>query len=435
MTRVGGRWTGRFLVVGLVIAFITTALPAPAEAAHSWKGYHWAREGDPVLVPLGDNVSSAWDSYLVQADADWTADGGYPDVLDTTIVAGASNPKQCAPAAGRVEVCNYRYGQTGWLGVATVWATEGHITQATVKLNDTYFAMKAYNTPGWRTLVTCQEVGHTFGLHHQDENQTNANLGSCMDYTTDPDGTKADQLSNEHPNAHDYEQLNSSHDHTDSSSTLTSSTAQTAGRSGQELPDPAGPERGGVSVFETDLGQGNRALQFVIWADANVIGAAHADANAPIADPATDQESFPVDGETHDHEDGEDHDTDADGLTDADETAVYGTDLGAFDTDGDGAGDGDEVVAGTDPLTADGAAAALDANTGFAVGTSVVTNDAVNLRAAASRQAEVVTELAAGTTLTVTGAAEEGQGLVWVPVATSDGTLAGYVAADFLTLA
>ncbi len=128
-------------------------------------------------------------------------------------------------------------------------------------------------------------------------------------------------------------------------------------------------------------------------------------------------------------------DTDADGLTDANETEVYGTDPANADSDADGALDGDEVLAGTDPLTADAAAAAPAAGTGFDVGSSVVTNDAVNLRAAASRQADVVTELAAGTPLTVTGPTEEGQGLVWVPVATSDGTLTGYVAADFLTLA
>jgi hypothetical protein len=39
----------------------------------------------------------------------------------------------------------------------------------------------------------CQEVGHTFGLDHQDENFNNTNLGTCMDYTNDPS-------TNQHPN-------------------------------------------------------------------------------------------------------------------------------------------------------------------------------------------------------------------------------------------
>ncbi|MGC4189885.1 MAG: CAP domain-containing protein [Thermomicrobiales bacterium] len=43
-------------------------------------------------------------------------------------------------------------------------------------------------------------------------------------------------------------------------------------------------------------------------------------------------------------------DTDGDGLYDADETDVYGTDPMKADTDGDGADDGQEVYSGTDPL-------------------------------------------------------------------------------------
>ena len=49
-------------------------------------------------------------------------------------------------------------------------------------------------------MVMCQEVGHDFGLDHQDENFNNPNLGTCMDYTNDPS-------TNQHPNAHDYEEL------------------------------------------------------------------------------------------------------------------------------------------------------------------------------------------------------------------------------------
>jgi hypothetical protein len=51
-------------------------------------------------------------------------------------------------------------------------------------------------------------------------------------------------------------------------------------------------------------------------------------------------------------------DTDGDGLTDSDETAVYGTDPTNPDSDGDGVSDGAEVAAGTNPLAAAAAAAA-----------------------------------------------------------------------------
>ncbi len=125
-------------------------------------------------------------------------------------------------------------------------------------------------------------------------------------------------------------------------------------------------------------------------------------------------------------------DSDGDGLSDADEIEISGTDPLTFDSDGDGVGDGDEVAAGTDPLAAGGSAGT---DGGVAVGATVVTTDVVNLRTGASPQAEIVMELAAGTLLTVTGEPEQAEGLAWVPVATPDGALAGYVAADFLAQA
>lgn len=49
-------------------------------------------------------------------------------------------------------------------------------------------------------------------------------------------------------------------------------------------------------------------------------------------------------------------DSDGDGLPDADEVGIYGTDPGSADSDGDGILDGAEVAAGTNPLVAEGAA-------------------------------------------------------------------------------
>jgi hypothetical protein len=72
---------------------------------------------------------------------------------------------------------NSRYGQNGWLGLAQIWVSGNHITQATTKVNETYFNMPQYDTPAWRRLVMCQEVAHDFGLDHQDETFDNPNLG------------------------------------------------------------------------------------------------------------------------------------------------------------------------------------------------------------------------------------------------------------------
>jgi hypothetical protein len=58
-------------------------------------------------------------------------------------------------------------------------------------------------------------------------------------------------------------------------------------------------------------------------------------------------------------------------------------------------------------------------------------SDLVNLRASASIEAEVITQLEPGTELTITGQSEEADEFTWWPVLAEDGT-EGYVADDFL---
>src|SRR5215203_837894 len=166
------------LVIGSALAVLLTLVvysPA-AQAHHSWGKYHWARTTTSFNLKLGDNVSSGWDTYLnataSSSDSDWSDSS----VLDTNIVTGRTTGATCAPTSGRVEVCNAAYGTNGWLGLAQIWI-------------------------GRRS--------HTFGLDHQDENHTNTNLGTCMDYTNDPSGTLGTNgtLSNEHPNQGDYDEL------------------------------------------------------------------------------------------------------------------------------------------------------------------------------------------------------------------------------------
>jgi len=262
-------------VVALATLFGVFALAGAAFATHSWGGYHWARTANPFTLKLGDNVSTVWDGHLAIASSDW----GVSPVLDTTIVAGASK-RNCGPVNGRVEVCDKTYGNNGWLGVASVWVSGSHITQGTVKLNDTYFNTAYYNTPAWRQFVVCQEVGHTFGLDHQDVNFSNANLGTCMDYTNDPDGTLYHQLSNQHPNAHDYEELGIIYAHLDNFNSIFSSVfskkSPAPASLGDDIDTSNPAEWGKVvrkssdsrsSLHERDLGKGQKLFTFVIWAD------------------------------------------------------------------------------------------------------------------------------------------------------------------------
>jgi hypothetical protein len=246
------------LPVTVVAALV---VPSAASANHSWGGYHWARTSNPFTLMVGDNVSGAWDSYLGTTSADWSVS----TVVDMSIVAGATKPRPCKATSGRVEVCNAAYGGTGWLGVAQIWVSGSHITQGTVKVNDTYFNTASYNTPAWRNLVMCQEVGHTLGLDHQDEDFNDANLGTCMDYTADPE-------SNQHPNQHDYDELESIYAHLDSTTTLSSATLPGA-RGTFDTPGEWGrlvsgsEDRHSVAVYERDLGASQRVVTFVIWAD------------------------------------------------------------------------------------------------------------------------------------------------------------------------
>lgn len=247
-----------------VLVLLITLFGSTALANHSWGNYHWARTANPFNLKLGDNVSSAWDARLASASSDWSQSA----VLDTSVVAGSTSPKTCQPKAGRVEVCNSKYGNNGWLGVASIWVNStSHITRGTVKLNDTYFNTAKYNTIAWRNFVMCQEIGHTFGLDHQDENFTNANLGSCMDYTNNPS-------SNQHPNQHDYDQLAAIYAHLDSTTTLASAISRSALAYERDSENESEwgkvvrkSKDGKPSLYEKDLGKGQKVFTFVIWAE------------------------------------------------------------------------------------------------------------------------------------------------------------------------
>ena len=130
------------------------ALPYNVLADHSWGGYHWARTRNQFTLKLGDNLTPNWDPILATTSSDWSKS----TVLDTIIVAGSANPKNCRATSGQVQVCNSIYGNTGWLGVASIWISGGHIIQGTVKVNDTYFNTSTYNTTAWRNLVMCHDV-------------------------------------------------------------------------------------------------------------------------------------------------------------------------------------------------------------------------------------------------------------------------------------
>ncbi len=257
----------------LPVALAVFAVAGTALATHSWGGYHWARTGNPFTLKLGDNVSSVWDPILATASSDWTLSS----VLDTAVVTGLSNPKNCRPTAGRVEVCSKTYGNNGWLGLAQIWITGGtHITQGAVKLNDTYFNTPTYNNPNEKLHVMCQEIGHTFGLDHQSTN--GSSLDTCMDYFSNT-GVNAGSTLSTHPNQHDYDELVTIYTHLDSTNTVLSSGGgkgkpANVGQNIEDFNDPSAwgkaakqDARGKNSLYERDLGKGEKLFTFVTWAE------------------------------------------------------------------------------------------------------------------------------------------------------------------------
>jgi hypothetical protein len=243
------------ILVSVILAVVLVS--SNVSASHSWNNYHWARQSNPFTLKLSSNLSSNWAPYLATTSNDWSASS----VLDTTVVAGTKNQKTCKPTLGQVEVCNSKYGNNGWLGLAQIWIdSSGHITQGTTKMNDTYFQQARYNTPEERNHVMCQEVGHTFGLGHQDE--SGASLGTCMDYSMDP--------ASQHPNAHDYEELEAIYSHLDSKTTVGGTSTGSAAQDQSDLNNQQNfgrrvykAKNGYFEVYEKQYHDGSKLISLV----------------------------------------------------------------------------------------------------------------------------------------------------------------------------
>lgn len=91
------------------------------------------------------------------------------------------------------------YGSTGWLGLATLDSLSGcHVIDASALLNRSYLDSSSYSTTNV-SHVACQEIGHTFGLNH---NQGASN--TCMNDTI---------LSAPYPNQHDFDSIRALYAH------------------------------------------------------------------------------------------------------------------------------------------------------------------------------------------------------------------------------
>lgn len=224
---------------------------SPALANHSWNNYHWARTGNPFTLKVVDSNTSDWDDNQVRAISDWSKS----TVMDLAREAGddsMKSRKRCPMVSGKIRSCNASYGNNGWLGLASIYVSGGHITQGSAKMNDSYFSSPTYDETA-RQQVMCQEIGHTFGLTHQDE--SGADLNTCMDYSN--------ALDNPSPNEHDYDQLVTIYSHTDSSTTIGAS----VGTLPDAVPSWAPATQKAQSVYVDQLEDGTELVTFVLWAN------------------------------------------------------------------------------------------------------------------------------------------------------------------------
>ena len=234
----------------LTLALAITAFAAiagTATASHSWGGYHWARTANPLAITVVNANTSDWVNNLDAAIADWDRS----TVLNVVKVSGSLD-KRCRPVAGKVKSCNGAYGKNGWLGLAQIWLSGVHISQGTAKMNDSYLSTASYTETN-RQHVMCQEIGHDWGLGHQDE--SGADLNTCMDY--------ANALDNPAPNQHDFDQLVTIYAHLDSSTTIAT------GLAGNGSAKPVRVERNDRivnSIITEHFRDGSQRITHVFWA-------------------------------------------------------------------------------------------------------------------------------------------------------------------------
>ncbi len=191
----------RLVLLGLALLLVQAALPALTAANHAFpKRFHWQREQNPFTLQLVDNVTPEWNQALDRAANGWTRSS----VLNLKVVNGNDN-RNCRGNAGRVEVCNRNFGNTGFIGITFLKTRDRHIKTAVAFMNDFYFS-RGQNDPSLRLSVMCHELGHTIGLGHV------RGRGSCMTQSVNHFPTT--------PDRHDYDELEKIYEHTDDRTTI-----------------------------------------------------------------------------------------------------------------------------------------------------------------------------------------------------------------------
>lgn len=190
-----------FIAIGAVALVIAMggrdAIPIPIQPSGSFEDDFWEDE-DPwqgmtpsqvnkwdvdrggLKLDVINALDDWWDPYFFRAITEW--DSGDPDALSLTTDKLTTDP-DCEPVTGKLKVCNGDYGDTRWRGINQILVSNNNIVASAARMND-FFLLEASDAQ--RQYTMCHEVGHGFGLPHDDEDFFNADRHNCMDYTSRP---------------------------------------------------------------------------------------------------------------------------------------------------------------------------------------------------------------------------------------------------------
>ena len=160
-----------------------------------WMSPPATKDKTGLHLPVVNALTEEWFGYFSEAVIDWQA--GPPSSVKLTVRVSEFPEPECKHVKGIMKVCNGNYGRTQWTGLNEVVFQNSHIISSTAKMNEFYLRNSGVDE---RQYVMCHEMGHGFGLPHRDEDPMNADIGSCLDYTSRP-------ANNRGPDSVDYTNL------------------------------------------------------------------------------------------------------------------------------------------------------------------------------------------------------------------------------------